>query len=231
MKDKMVQIFEDMGGDQYDQNNSSFKSVSDNIQVLNSIILKDLPENAKILSVGIGTGADIIELGKKNPKWTFVGVEPARSMLNKCREKLEHNGLLKRCFLHHGYLDTLNSDEKYDAVICLFVMHFLKGMDKKEQMISMFSSYLKVGGILIQTEISVDVNLPEYEHLIENWKGTHALAGAKKETLKKIPETIEKTLGVISPEKTSQLLKNNGFPVPVQFFQSFLIRGWYAEKK
>lgn len=231
MEDKMVQIFEEMGGDLYDKNNAAFRPVFDNIKVLNSIILKDLPKDARILSVGIGTGEDIINLGEQNPGWTFVGVEPAKSMLDKCRSKLEKKGLLDRCTLHNGYLDSLNSSEKFDAVICLFVLHFVKGLDAKKKMFCSFSNYLNNDGILIMTEISVDIKSCEYSQLIENWKGTHALTGASEEALSKVPEMIEEVLGVIPPEKTAELLKDSGFPIPIAYFQSFLIRGWYGVKR
>lgn len=230
MKDKMVQIFEDMGGDLYDQNNRSFKTVSDNIQMLNGLILKDLSKDARILSVGIGTGADIIELAEKNPGWSFVGVEPAKSMLAKCRYKLEERGLSQRCSLYNGYLEDFQSEEKFDAVLCLFVMHFIKSLSERAKMILLFANYLKERGILIQTEISVDIHSLEYEHLIENWKATHGLTGTSQKNLDQIPNSIEEVLGVISPEKTTELLKENGFPIPIQFFQAFLIRGWYAQK-
>jgi tRNA (cmo5U34)-methyltransferase len=230
-EDVMVQIFEDMGGDLYDQNNASFKTVTDNIQTLNKLILKDLAHDARILSVGIGTGADIIELGERNPGWSFVGVEPAKAMLDKCESKLADKGLLERCTLVHGYLEDLDSTEQFDAVLCLFVMHFIKDMQKRAQMIASFSDRLKEGGILIQTEISVDTKSREYGQLIENWKATHSLTGASEEKLEKIPNSIEEVLGVISPLRTTKLLEENGFENPVQFFQVFLIRGWYARKK
>ena len=234
----MVKIFEDMGGEHYDKNNASFHAVLEMVQTLNSLILKDLPENARILSVGIGTGADIIELAKNNPKRSFVGIEPAKAMLDECERKLEKAGVLERCTLFHGYLEEYEkkheeeyeSTDEFDAILCLFVMHFLKDLSKRSQMMASFAKKLKKKGTLIQTEISVDTASKEYDSLIKNWMATHALTGADEEKLKKIPEMIENTLGVISPKETERLLKENGFSLPIQYMQAFLIRGWYARK-
>ena len=107
------------------------------------MILKDLPENARIISVGIGTGADIIELAKNNPKWSFVGIEPAKAMLDECERKLEKAGVLGRCTLFHGYLEEYESTEEFDAILCLFVMHFLKDLSSRSQMMASFAKKLK----------------------------------------------------------------------------------------
>ena len=93
-----------------------------------------------------------------------------------------------------------------------------------------FSRFLKKDGFLINAEISVDIKSSEFEQLIENWKSVHALAGSSEEKLNDIPKVIKEELGVISPEETRKLIVKNGFKKPVNFFQSFLIRGWYSIK-
>jgi tRNA (cmo5U34)-methyltransferase len=41
---------------------------------------------------------------------------------------------------------------------------------------------------------------------------------------------LEEIIAVISPAETEHLLRNSGLPMPVQFFQSLLIRAWYGRK-
>lgn len=228
---EMVEIFEEMGGDTYDKNNSFFKPLHDNLQLLNQLILKDLPNDARILSVGIGTGADILELARANPGWKFVGIDPAESMLNKCQQKLKEQGLIEQCELFHGYLADYEQDKPFDAIICLFVMHFIKDLKERARMYQNFAKLLKQNGHLILTEISVDFQSMEYQPLLENWKSTHRLTEASEEKLNNIPKVIEQELGVRSPKQTEEMMMDNGFDHPVQYFQSFLIRGWYSRKK
>jgi tRNA (cmo5U34)-methyltransferase len=229
-KEAGVKIFDEMGGERYDQRNLFFKPVHDNLQFLNNLILKDLPKDARILCVGVGTGSDILGLAESNTSWSFVGIDPAISMLKRCEEKLKEKRLMNRCELFHGFLSDYKSETKFDALLCLFVMHFVGPLEERSKMFSGFASLLKKNGILINTEISVDINSPEYKQLLENWKQAHRFAGASEEILGNMANMVEKQLSVISPEQTKKLIVENGFKNPIHFFQSFLIRGWHSTR-
>jgi len=47
-----------------------------------------LPDCAKILVVGAGTGTELLNFGSKNPSWHFVAVEPAPSMMAVCQNRV-----------------------------------------------------------------------------------------------------------------------------------------------
>lgn len=229
-KELMVKIFEDMGGETYDQVNVTFKPVQDNLRFLNSLVLKDLPKDARILCVGVGTGTDIFGLADANDGWSFVGIDPAQSMLKRCEKKIQENGLMERCELFHGYLSDYKSNQKFDAVLCLFVMHFVKDLEDRAKMFSDFARHLKKDGYLINAEISIDIKSSDYGQLVENWKALHSLSGASKEMLDNLPKMIEEQLGVLPPKSTEEMIIKNGFKNPISFFQSFLVRGWYSRK-
>src|SRR5690606_38283221 len=89
----MVKIFEEMGGDQYDKNNSHFQSIHHNLQFLIKLVLSELPDTARVLCVGVGTGADLIDLATEKTKWSFVGIDPAESMLKTCEQKVKDKNL------------------------------------------------------------------------------------------------------------------------------------------
>lgn len=229
-KEQMVKIFDDMGGDTYDKNNSFFSPINKNLNFLIDLILKDLPSNARILCVGVGTGADIIDLANNNKSWSFVGIDPAKSMLDRCEVKLRENSLQNRCELFHGYLSDFKTDESFDAVLCLYVMHFLKDLSERAQMYSLMAKHLKPDGHLIDTQITVDFSSKDYQSLLENWKNLHGLAGSSKEKLNGMNKVLEEQLGVLSPSAVENLILNNGFRNATTFFQAFLIKGWHARK-
>src|SRR5688572_33219408 len=74
---------------QYDERNGRLAPISDSLHFLMRLILEDRPAHSKVLSVGAGTGADILALAEAFPSWSFVAVEPSVSMLNVCRERME----------------------------------------------------------------------------------------------------------------------------------------------
>jgi tRNA (cmo5U34)-methyltransferase len=81
--------------------------------------------NLELLVVGAGGGAEIESLLSANPDWRLTGVDPSADMLALARAKAEHLGVLDRVTLVRGTVDELPDDGRFDAAVCLFVLHFL----------------------------------------------------------------------------------------------------------
>lgn len=110
---------------QYDAGNARFSAISDNLHFLIALLLKDLPADAHILCIGVGTGTEIVHLAGLYPGWRFTGVDPSADMLQVCASKLRRAGIGDRCALAAGYLQDLPGTADYDAALCLLVTHFI----------------------------------------------------------------------------------------------------------
>jgi tRNA (cmo5U34)-methyltransferase len=225
-----VNFFDEKAAAGYDERNAKSAPIMENLHFLLRLVLRDLPANASILCVGVGTGADILGLAQAFPGRHFTGVEPSAPMLDVCRKRLEASGLKDRTELFRGYLSDYQSDKKFDAVLCLLVAHFLRDEGQRQALFDQMAAKLKPTGYLVNAEISFDQSRADYPEILEKWLALHKHAGATDESLSMMPKIMRETLAVIAPEKTETMMRKCGFSQPMQFFQSLLIRAWYARK-
>lgn len=230
MADQIVTEFFNAGtAAGYDDRAQRINSIMDNLHFLIGLVLRDLPAEANILCVGVGTGAEIIRLAEQFPRWRFTGVDPSAAMLDVCRRRVQESDLSSRCKLVHGYVTDVAEEEAFDGALCLLVAHFLKGADR-QALFDAITNRLRSNGYLINAEICFDLHSPQFDSMLEQWKAMHRHAGATDESLAGIRHQLEEIIAVVSPEITEALLRNSGLTLPVQFFQSLLIRAWYGCK-
>jgi tRNA (cmo5U34)-methyltransferase len=82
---------------------------------INAILRAVLGAESELLIVGAGTGAEILELGKTNPGWRFLGVDSAKPMLDLAKEKIDAAGLTNRVSLINGFLRDFPIGKLYDG--------------------------------------------------------------------------------------------------------------------
>ena len=227
--DPIVEMFDSRSVEDYEKFNSYFEPLAESLYLLTVLTLKDLPEDAKILCVGVGAGADIIGLAHRKPSWEFTGIEPSKTMFEGCKKNLESKGLTDRCHLFQGYLSDFQSSETYDAVLCFFVFHFIP-LEERKKMFADINKYLKPEGTFVHAEISCDLESETFPQELEDWKSLHGYAGATEEKLAEMGKVLKEQLSILSPQKTETLLRELKFDTPTLFFQSFLIRAWHSKK-
>ncbi|MTH79865.1 class I SAM-dependent methyltransferase [Paracoccus aestuariivivens] len=214
----------------YDRKNSGLAPITNSLHFLARLVLEGLPPRSKILCVGVGTGAEILTLAEAFPQWTFLGIDPSAEMLEVCRERLRHAGILDRCELIQGYVHDAPPDATFDAALSLLVAHFIP-RDQRADFYRAIHERLKPDGYFIAAELCTDLNSPDFPSLLKGWERIQLRMGANEEALARLPDILRNTLAVLSPEETDGLLRSSGFDMPVAFFQAFLIRGVFAVKQ
>lgn len=215
--------------ERYDERNKKLAPISDNLHFLIRLVLEGLPPHARVLSVGAGTGVEIISLAQAFPGWTFVAVEPSLSMLGVCRERMERAGLSHRCEFVHGFAQDLPSRADFDAVLAVLVAHFVK-LDERLSFLRNLTDRLRPGGYLVNAEISFDLDSVEFPLMLKNWESVQRLMGATPESLSILPRQLREVLTVLPPNELQRLILQAGISQPVRFFQAFMISAWYGVK-
>lgn len=212
----------------YDEKNRKLAPIAECLHFLIRLLLKELPPHARVLCVGVGTGAEILSLAQAFPEATFVGVDPSASMLEVCRERLRAAGILHRCELRQGYVQDVPVDPAFDAALSVLVAHFVPRAERLGFFRAM-SQRVRADGFLVNAEISFDLDSPEFPAMLKNWQEVQSLMGGTPESLAALPHVLRNVLCVLPPSETEGLLRQSGVSQPIRFFQAFMICGWYGK--
>ncbi len=215
---------------QYDANNLRLSPIADNLHFLISLLVRDLPQNARILCVGVGTGTEILHLAEAHPDWHFTGVDPSPAMLAICAEKLSRQGVDSRCELVEGYISDISPDKKYDAILCLLVTHFIQD-PQRLGIYQQMAERLTAGGQIVVAEIAGDMDAANFDEQLKSWTAIQEVNVNQQRSPEEIKAQLSQRLLLLAPEKTEELIARAGFALPVRFFQSFLIHAWQAKKR
>jgi tRNA (cmo5U34)-methyltransferase len=197
---------------------------------INAVLRVYLGPESEILIVGAGTGTEILELGKANPGWRFLGVDPAKPMLDLAQEKIEAAGLSDRVSLVNGVVVDLPIGKLCDGATSAMIMHFIPDDGGKIEFLRAIASHLKPGAPFVLMDANGDLTAAESELLIEAWKQQQNLAGVKWEEVESGMKERMKAIHFVPSERIEQLLAEAGFHRIQRFFQNMTLGGWIGFK-
>ncbi len=228
-QDEIKTLFDQQAAN-YDAQWSKTAPIKDCLYFLLESLFTSLPADARILCVGVGTGAELGHLAKKNPGWRFTVVEPSGSMLDICRQRAKKDGFASRCHFHEGYLDSLSSTEPHDAATCFLVSQFILDQQARSGFFREISRNLKPEGILASSDLASDVESAEYEILLHAWMNMMTASDVPPEGIDRMRKAYANDVGVLPPSRIVSMIESGGFELPVQFFQAGLIHAWLSKR-
>lgn len=214
----------------YDHQWAKLSSIREGIHLLLGSVFAGLPENARMLCVGAGTGAEIQSLALRFPAWTFTAVEPSSGMVAVARQRAKDNGYADRCTFHTGYLDTLPASVPFDCASALLVSQFILNQEVRTRFFSAIASRLNAGGVLVSSDLASDTTTEAYTSLLAVWLRTMASADVSPERILQIQGAYAKDVAILPPQRVAAIISSAGFGPPVQFYQAGLIHAWYTHR-
>lgn len=228
MRNEELKALFDQQAAGYDQQWAGMAPIRDNLHFLVGSLFSGLPEDARILCVGVGTGVEIGYLAERFPGWRFTTVDPSGAMLEVCRERARQGGFLERCDFHEGYLETLGGARVHDAATCFLVSQFFLDPQVRSAFFGEIAARLKPGGMLVSADLAADTASPAYEVLLHAWMTLMSSAGVQPEMLERARAAYARDVAILPAARVGQIIEAAGFASSVVFFQAGLMQGWVS---
>ena len=228
-KDELVAVF-DQQAEGYDAQWEGMVPIRDGLYLLVDAVFAGLPDEARILCVGVGTGMELAHLARKYPRWRFTAVEPSGPMLDVCRRRAEREGFASRCAFHEGYLDSLPMDEGHHAATCFLVSQFILEREARSELFRTIAERLRPGGLLASSDLASGASPDDFETLLRAWLTLMAGPGVSAERVERARAAYARDVAVLPPATVASIIESGGFERPVQLFQAGLLHAWCSRR-
>ncbi len=230
MRREELKIIFDQQAANYDKQWDKMAPIRNGLHFLLESVFANLPANARILCVGVGTGVELAYLAQKFPRWSFTTVDPSGKMLDVCRHRAEEEGFISRCYFHEGYLESLPTKDLYNAATCFLVSQFILEKKARSEFFQAIADRLQPGGILASSDLASEVGSHEYEDLLHMWLNIMVGTDISPEGLERMRMAYARDVAVIAPDQVVSIIKSGGFQRPVQFYQAGLLHAWFSRR-
>ncbi len=222
--------FDEKSAASYDDRFAKISAMRDSLFLQVRAVLADLPADAHLLSVGAGTGQELLALAPHFPQWRFTVVEPSAPMMAIAEKRAADHGFAHRCTFHPGYLDTLPFSEPFHAATCLLVSQFLVAPDARRAFFRQIAQRLHPQARLVSADLSGDRRDPHHSKLETIWFRLMEIAGIPPEQHEHMRQAWQRDVGFLPVPELEALIACAGFEPPVLFYQSILIRAWITQR-
>ncbi|MEP6503679.1 MAG: class I SAM-dependent methyltransferase, partial [Betaproteobacteria bacterium] len=181
-------------------------------------------EQAGVLVVGAGGGAELKAFAQAHPLWRFVGVDPSEPMLALARQAL--GPLAARVEFHQGYVDTASAGP-FDAATCLLTMHFVP-VGERLGTLTEIRRRLNPGAPFVMAHMSFPQAPGERDLWLSRYAAFAVSSGVAPENARNAAATIGQRLPLLDPADEEALLAQAGFTDIRLFYAGLAFRGWVA---
>lgn len=179
-----------------------------------------LPDEARILVAGAGTGTEVLLYAAHRPGWRFVAVEPSPDMLAILKARVAQAGLGERVEIVEGVVEDADAGLRLDAAIAHLVSHFIKGDADKLAFFRAIAARLAPGAGLFHLDY-----LPQEGRFEPAYRSWARLAGQTESEAEAMEKRIRGGWDAADEDRLAGLLRAAGFDEPRPFFRALDYHG------
>ena len=213
----------------YDERWAPLAPMRDSLHLQIGLVLRDLPADARVLCVGVGTGLELAALARRFPNWRFIACDPSAPMLAQCRRRAETEGFSDRCEFLVCYVHELPPAEPVHAVTTLLVSHFIVDPGQRVEFFRQVALRLRPGGLLITADLCCPDDSSKIP-LFEIWCQMMRFVGADEEKINATLALYGSEVSIQTPATMAAILSEARFENPTQFCQNLLIHAFVARR-
>jgi tRNA (cmo5U34)-methyltransferase len=192
--------------------------------------LAPAPDGADVMVVGVGSGSELVTLGRGRPGWRLTGVEPSDQMIRISRARLDRAGIGDRVMIHHGYVDDLPAGTSFDAATLICVLHFLPDDGAKLGLLRSIAERLRPGALLALVDCCGEAGTAAFARAWDGWMEfirQKGLTGGERDAYRR---QVEEGVIFVPDRRIVELLETAGFTDVQPFYRAFVFGGWLATR-
>lgn len=227
-EDRKGITFDEAQAAAYDTRFAPLDPIKGALHLVTRLALGRLPPDARVLCVGAGTGAEILYLAEAFPGWRFTAVDPSAPMLGVCRKRLAAAGVLDRCTLHVGRLDSLPPSAPFDGGSALLVSQFITDPEARRGFFAEIADRLKPGADFVSADIAGDLRSPAWDGCMAVWAEALRFVGSNEKQIEGYMTNMGTRVAVTPLPDLAGLIESAGFTPPTHVMQVMHIHAWHA---
>lgn len=190
-----------------------------------ALLIESMADDAQILLIGAGGGAELVRFIDSAPRWSFVATDPSAAMLDRARAKVSANYADDR--VQFETCDALTAPSgPFDAATAFLALHFVPDDGARLECYRAIHTRLRGGAPFLL--VNGAVGEADFERELRRYVAHARLMGAEQHWIDEAMVMMRGGVHLVAPEREIELLREAGFGGIEQFYQGLWIHGWSA---
>jgi len=196
-----------------------------------ALLQQRLPEEARVLIVGCGTGREIKVFAPGAPRWHFDAVDPAIEMIRWTDQLARSIGVEDRVTLHHAFTHELDLSYRFDGATIINVMHFMPDDGNKDRLIESVVERVRPGGSVMLFDLHGDQNQEYFQLFFDAWISYMDLRGYTGQKKERLLNRLAAGIAYVSEERVLEICARAGLKLIRRYWGGLLYTAWLFERQ